>query len=377
VTFYKAFVKAINKIITGAKASKKPTLFITLFTSTALMLVCLSVLCLTGCSTEGGTDTASTEAEYQDFVPLTEIKNGRLNVYVVLKVLSGQYWEGLADGIKDAGDLRDCNVYLGGPIGEGDWQTQDKLLNQAFTSGADAILLAPASSTALADTIDEIHSSGVPVILVDTILNDTSGFDTCYMTDNLQAGELAAEEMINQLTASGVDAGDEIQIAIQIASVSSQTVIDRLAGFNQYWSTNAPHTWSVIDEVKINNGDKAKAEQNCLDLLAEYPGVKGVFGCNNSSTIGFVSGLEKSGRDDVVLVGFDYADETAAFIANENHYASTMVQNQYDMGYKGLEHAIDIIDGQENEYKFVDTNLVVINRLNQTEYEKGLAGDGK
>jgi hypothetical protein len=47
------------------------------------------------------------------------------------------------------------------------------------------------------------------------------------------------------------------------------------------------------------------------------------------------------------------------------------------MGYMGLEHALQILDGEKNEYKFVDTDLAVVNRLNQAEYENGLAGDGK
>jgi ribose transport system substrate-binding protein len=133
----------------------------------------------------------------------------------------------------------------------------------------------------------------------------------------------------------------------------------------------------VLDEVKLNDGDKERAKQNCLDFLQNYPNIKGVIGCNNSSTIGFVNGLNETGRDDVVLIGFDYADETATFISDENHYASTMVQNQYNMGYMGLEHALQILDGEKNEYKFVDTDLAVVNRLNQAEYENGLAGDGK
>ena len=46
-----------------------------------------------------------------------------------------------------------------------------------------------------------------------------------------------------------------------------------------------------------------------------------------------------------------------------------MVQNQYDMGYKGLKEAVDAVNGIRSEYKFVDTGIVVINRDNYKQYE--------
>jgi ribose transport system substrate-binding protein len=339
-----------------------------------VLLSLLLILTLFGCG-KAEDSTSSDEADYFDFEPITEIKDGRKNIYVVLKVMTGQYWESLAQGIADSGNENNCNVYLGGPIGEGDWETQDKMLRTAVDSGADAIMLSPANSTALSSVISEIHNKGIPVILVDTILNDTSIFDTCYMTDNLQAGGIAASEMLRQLKQGGASEKDKLQVAIQITSVSSQTVIDRLAGFNQYWSANAPANWTVLDEVKLNNGAKDKAKQNCIDFLNEYPDIKGVFGCNNSSTIGFVNGLTEENRDDVALVGFDYADETAAFISSHN--AATIVQNQYNMGYDGLKQALDMLNGEAADYKFIDTGTLEVNKDNQADYESKKAGGNK
>ncbi|MBQ9518432.1 MAG: substrate-binding domain-containing protein, partial [Firmicutes bacterium] len=196
-------------------------------------------------------------------------------------------------GATDAGNELDCNVYIGGCLVEGDWKTQDKLIEQALNERkADAFVIAPASSSAQLDTIGDIYKSGKPVILVDTIIN-SEDYNTCYMTDNLQAGELAAKEMLSRLISSGLSEDESASIAIQIGSTSSQTIIDRLAGFNQYWAVNAPENWTVLDEVKLNNGNKDKAKQNGVDFLSDYPDLKGFFGCNNSSTVGFVSALKE------------------------------------------------------------------------------------
>ena len=337
-----------------------------------LLLLCI-VLPAGGCGKEPVEET--TDKEYFEFEAVTEINPGRPDVYVVLKVLTSQYWQDIVRGVTDAGNDCGANVYIGAAIGEGDWEIQQSLMEEAVYRGADAIILAPGSSSSLTPYAREIREKGIPVILVDTILNDTNSFDTCYMTDNLRAGELAAEEMLLLLKESGLSENEPASIAVQITSVSSQTVIDRLAGFNQYWSANAPKSWVVLDDVGLNNGDSQLAKQNCIDMLETYPDIKGVFGCNNSSTVGFANGLTEANRTDVILIGFDYADETAQLVASPDWCAATVVQSQYDMGYDGLMTAILIIKGETAEYKFVDTGTLVIDENNYLTYEQSLAGE--
>lgn len=340
-----------------------------------IMLFALCLIC--GCASQDSAKTAETQPEYYDFEPASDIKEGRKNIYVVLKVLTSQYWQDVVRGVSDGGADCGCNIYVGASVGESDWQSQQTLINKAVASKADAIVLAPANSSAASEYVKDIHADGIPVMLVDTILNDTDSFDTCYMTDNLIAGEYAAEEMIRLLKEKGVSEDEDAGIAIQITSASSQTVIDRLAGFNRCWSEKAPENWFVLDEVKLNNGDSDIAKQNCIDFLTQYPSVKGLFGCNNSSTVGFVNGLTEKGRSDIVLVGFDYADETAALIASDDWSVSTVVQNQYDMGYNAVRTATELFDGSKPDYKFVDTGAVVINNGNYPEYEATLNQTGE
>lgn len=340
----------------------------------AIFSICL--LCLfSGCGKAETEEIDIADLEYFEFEAVTEIKEGQPDIYVVLKVLTSQYWQDIVKGVTDAGNDLGCNVYIGSSVGEAEWQIQQQLLEEAVEAGADAIVLAPGNSSALSECVSQIHSEGIPVVLVDTILNDTDAFDTCYMTDNLHAGELAAEEMIRLLRENGVSEEESASIAIQISSVASQTLIDRLAGFNQYWALNAPQSWKVLDEVKSNNGDASVAKQNCIDFLNDNPDLKGVFGCNNSSTVGFANGLTESGRTDIIMLGFDYADETAELVGSDEWKASSVVQNQYDMGYEGLKKIVEILDGQDVGYKFIDTGTRVITQENHIDYEQSLAGD--
>ena len=72
--------------------------------------------------------------------------------------------------------------------------------------GADGILLAPANSNSLVDSCEKVRKKKIPVALIDSSINSTE-FDVCYMTDNIDAGEMAAKEMLTMLHDTGNSAG--------------------------------------------------------------------------------------------------------------------------------------------------------------------------
>ena len=332
------------------------------------------VLCfsLSGCAKNEDNEEQSVKPA-PDFVPLTEIVEGRKNVYLIVKILeNSSYWDVIIDGARDGGVDFDCNVYYSGSYVETDWESHERLLDDAAKAGADAIILAPNDSVSLSEKIDEVYDMGIPIVLIDTIAN-TDSYDVCYMTDNLMAGQKAAAEMISLLRKNGASDSDSIQIGIQVGATSSLTIIERLAGFFQYWSKNAPATWEIIPDIKCNEGSVDKAVE-CAEELLEYPDLKGVFGTNNGSTVGFARVIGEQERKDIAVVGFDYSEEMAELIDNDEYIVSTILQKQYDMGYTGVGSAIDIINGKEMSVKFADTGVVVVNKdtIDQAEVQQAL-----
>lgn len=332
------------------------------------MVMCLS---LSGCMKQ--TDEAPTIQPAPDFVPLNETIEGRKNVYLIVKILeNSSYWEVIIDGVKDGGDDFDCNVYVSGSYSEVDWESHERLLDDAAAAGADAILLAPNNSVNLSEKIDEVYQQGIPIVLIDTIAN-TDNYDICYMTDNLMAGQKAAEEMIALLRKNGTADSESVQIGIQVGTTSSLTIIERLAGFYQYWGKHAPAGWEVIPDIKCNEGDVDKAVV-CAEELLDYPNLKGVFGTNNGSTVGFAIAVKEQERKDIAVVGFDYSDEIAELINDDTYLVSTVLQKQYDMGYTGVASALELINGEEIPVRFVDTGVIIVNHdtLEQPEVQEAL-----
>lgn len=323
-----------------------------------LAILLLLHMMTTGC----GQDQSKEKVEItQEFVPITDIEEDRQNIYVIVKSMTSSYWKVVLDGTKQAGIDYGCNIYAAGSTLETEWELQEAYMELAIENGADAIILGPDNSEMLAPAVEKVHDKGIPIIIVDTIVNSDS-YDVCYMTDNLLAGENAAREMIRMLKEQGHSENEAVNVAVELGAKASQTINERLAGFCQYWTKYAPDTWKIIDEIKCNDGDEKLAVKLSEEFLEQYPDVDGVFGTDNASTMGFSSALFKFNKHDVVLVGFDYSPEAKKLIEDGNYCASFILQRQYEMGYQGVESALSLIGGETAELKFVDTGGVILNK---------------
>lgn len=337
------------------------------------MAAALAATALTGCGGSGSTPTTaapttapaaegSTEAKTE--APTTAASNSEKTVYVIVKVLGNQYWSILQAGAEQAGKDLGCKVVVVGTALESDIEGQLTLLQNAVSAQADGIVIAPLDSVSLDAPITEAYNSGIPVVLVDTVIK-SDNYSAALLTNNVDAGKRAAEDLLNRLKESGLADTEEAQIAIQVGSTGSQTIIDRVKGFNEYWTANAPASWIVLnDDIKVNEGDISKAVGFCQDFLTTYPNLKAVFGPNNGSTVGFVTGLTEAKRTDVLMVGFDFSAEIETMIRSGEYNVASVVQRQYFMGYDGVKTALDMANGGTVAEKTIDTGVVLVNTKN-------------
>lgn len=285
-------------------------------------------------------------------------------IYVIVKVLGNQYWSVLQAGAEQAGEDLGCNVVVVGTALESDIEGQLTLLQNAVSAQADGIVIAPLDSVSLDAPITEAYNSGTPIVLVDTLIN-SDNYSAALMTNNVEAGKTAAEEMLRRFKERSISETEEAQVAIQIGSTGSQTITDRVNGFTEYWEANAPEAWTILsDDIKVNDGDISKAVGFCQDYLTTYPNIKGMFGPNNGSTVGFVTGLTEANRTDVTMVGFDFSAEIETMIRSGEFDVASVVQRQYYMGYDGVATALELANGGTVEEKTIDTGVILVDATN-------------
>lgn len=337
---------------------------------------------LTSCGGGGSVDTVSNEEKSEEISEKEpaeqasvadtggEEKNpADMKLYYVSKLLGSQYWAIVEQGVKDAcKDLGITNITIVGTAQDSEVEKQIDLLQNAVSAQPDAILVAPTDSKAMGNPVADVHNAGTPIVCIDTIA-ETEDYSAALLTNNYEAGKLCAETLIARLKAAGISEDKEGQVAMQVSSTGSQTVMDRVNGFNEYWEANAPKKWIVLnDDIKVNDGDITKAIGFTQDFLITYPNLIALFAPNNGSTVGFATGLKESGRDDLVLLGFDFSTEIAELIKNTDLNVSTVLQRQYMMGYDAVKAALDLWQGKEVE-KTIDTGVIVVNKENLNDKE--------
>jgi len=284
---------------------------------------------------------------------------GEKDIYVIIKGIGNAYWSILQEGAEKAGEDFGANVTILGIPNEVDIEIQLGYLQNAVSAQADAIVIAVADSKAQANAVSDAFQSGIPIVIIDTKA-ETDDYSVALLTNNIEAGRLAAAELIAKLS-NKITEDDYAEIAMQIGSAGSMTILLRMEGFEAYWAEYAPENWVLLlDDVKVNDGDISKAVQFGLDFLTAYPELKGFFSPNNGSTVGFATALAETGRTDMTMVGFDFSPEMEAIVRDENFNVATMLQRQYMMGYDGVRLAIELADGGVVEPKDQDTGVIAV-----------------
>lgn len=332
-----------------------------------IILIACTILC--ACKSGAPSNNQSLN-QPEEYIPFTkpsskQLENGKLNICLITKSYGSNYWNILIKGVTDSAEEHDVNLFTAAVKNENDTDCLARLIDEALLMKPDAIILSPADTKEINDAVIRINEAGIPLIYVDTILNGPQ-FDACYMTDNMEAGRMVAQDMLKKLTAQGHTEDESISIGINIGSKKSQTIIERLAGFNEYWSNNAPKNWKITDKILCNEGSSDIAHDQCLEYMNNYKNLAGLIGLNNGSTVGLCRGLIESGRTDLVLIGFDYSDEIAALIADVNYSVSAIVQSQYNMGYESVKKAIEINNNKTSLFKYYDTGVIRIDHNNYT-----------
>ena len=310
-----------------------------IITSLLITILIISFL-LSGCSNvskyaKSKSEKASGESAVVDYTCVSKPKSEK-KIYVILKNYHGDYWKTVIEGIERAAKEID-----------------------AVKEGADGILLAPANSNSLVDSCEKVRKKKIPVVLIDSSINSTE-FDVCYMTDNIDAGEMAAQEMLTMLHDAGNSPQEPLAVGILLSSDASQAMVNRVSGFLDYWAKYAPTKWEITKDIALNGGDVEKAESDAAKLLKKNENIKGIYGCNNTSTVGIAKTLTKQKRTDIVMVGFDMAEETKQFIKDPDYRGVSLMQKQDQMGYLGIGTLNSLINGKKSEQKYFDTGVIMI-----------------
>ena len=276
-------------------------------------------------------------------------------IYLITMDLEDMHWVSVNAGAEDAVaeakeagvDLR--YVWVGPTTGKND-AAQIECINNAYADNADVILLASNGPDTEVATIEEYNNEGVKFIYVDSPANSDVALQT-LATDNTAAGKLAGETLLAALTEAGITEGKVGIVNINTSTVSTQ---NRETGFRAAFEGTA----FEILETQYGDGDAAKSQEIATNFITE--GCVALFGANEGATVGVGNAIAAEGENSGIYgVGFDKSDAILNLVV-DGWLVATTAQNPYNMGYYGIQTAVEFLTNGTTEFENMDTGVTML-----------------
>lgn len=282
----------------------------------------------------------------QERKPSEEIK-----ICVLPKSMQISFWKVVIAGVNIATSEYKVDVEIHAPSSEEDYRTQIELVEQAIAGGCDAIVISAIDYSELAPVIEKAIASGIEVISIDSEVN-TPKVKVRISTDNYRAGQRLAEHLIRNINYKGVMGVVGLRGLAQNGIERQQGIIDTVARYPDI----------ELREIISVDSNIYAAKEGTREMLKRNPDITAVVAVNEQTTIGMGYALIEAEKN-ILAVGFDNATASMNML-EDKVFDAVIVQNQYAMGYLGIEYAVKAVQGIAKEEVDVDTGITVVTRDN-------------
>jgi ribose transport system substrate-binding protein len=290
-------------------------------------------------------------------------------IAVIPKGTTHTFWKTIHAGAARAAQDLGVTIIWMGPEKEDDRKQQIEVVQNFISRGVDAIVLAPLDDTALVRPVETAVQRGIPVVVFDSDLK--SGVISSFVaTDNREGGRLGARRLAEVMGGKG----NAILLRYNEGSASTQ---NREEGFLEEIAKHPDIALLSTDQYAGATKESAfQASQNLLNKYGDQ--VQGIFCPNESSAFGMMRALQTSDKGGSIrFVGFD-ASEGLVNGLKEGTLDGLVVQDPYQMGYRGVETAVAVLKGQPVEPR-IPTRLAIVtpDNLNAPEMQDLIAPELK
>ncbi|WP_303758077.1 sugar ABC transporter substrate-binding protein [Selenomonas ruminantium] len=214
-------------------------------------------------------------------------------------------------------------------------ERQEEAVKELIDSGVELIFINPVDWQRIAPALQLAKEANVPVIAVDTNVEDENSVAATVVSDNYLAGQQCAEHLLAHA------AGGKIALLQHSEARSS---VDRIQGFLDGLALNP--NFVVVDQAECR-GQLELAMPAMQEMLKRHPDIDVVMALNDPTAMGAMAALQTVGRLDKVLVyGVDGVPETKEMIAG-GHMMATAGQSPRALGRNAAEQAYKILAGEQ------------------------------
>lgn len=239
-----------------------------------------------------------------------------------------------------------------------DLNQQINQMENFISSGVNLILLNAADSKGIAPAVRAAKEAGVTVVAVD--VDAEGGVDATVTSNNVQAGELACQFIVDRLN------GEGNVVIINGPPVSA--VIDRVNGCESVFEKNPGI--NVLSRDQNAEGSREGGLRVMGDLLTSFSDIDAVFAINDPTAIGAELAAKQAGRSNFFIVGVDGAPEAVEVLKRpDSLFIATAAQDPFRMAETAVDVGNDILQGNPPSEERVLVPVQLITQENVNEYK--------
>jgi ribose transport system substrate-binding protein len=288
-------------------------------------------------------------------------RNERENPYriaVITMMQGGEFWGEVKNGARNARTETGAVLEFLAPVNESDYGEQIACVEKAIEEKFDAIVLTPSHNTKLENVVKRARSKGIKVVLADTSLKNES-VDFSVIADYHSIGEEMA-----MYAFSLFENTQQINAMVLGSLPNSTSMMQLVEGLSEAFDTkgNASIRWSTY-----SFSDESIARQLTQRTIEEDPSVNIVFALEENTAHGAMDALTANSAIHIIALGTTQYEIQQ--LENETIDALVVV-NTFNMGYRSVKAAIDLLNGKKPIEKLVDYALVTKTTMFSEEHQR-------
>ncbi|MCF5668182.1 substrate-binding domain-containing protein, partial [Pseudomonas marginalis] len=210
--------------------------------------------------------------------------------------LGNPYFVTLADGATAKAKELNPNVKVTSVSADYDLSKQFSQIDNFISSKVDLILINAVDPSAMASAIKKARDAGIVVVAVDV---DAKGVNATVQTDNVEAGKLACQYLVDKLAGKG---NVIIQNGPQVTAVT-----DRVKGCKSALAA-APEI-KVLSDDQDGKGSREGGLNVMQGYLTRFPKIDGLFAINDPQAIGSDLAAKQLKRSGIIITSVDGAPD--------------------------------------------------------------------
>lgn len=264
------------------------------------------------------------------------------------------YFEVLNQGIEEVVEANGDILLIRNPLQN--QEKQNEQIMELIEEGICLLFLNPVDWEAVSPALEACKRSGVAVINVDTVVKDTDSVIAIIESDNYQAGQLCALDMMKRKKSADI---------IILDNPIQTSITNRCKGFTDAIAGN--NSYQVVYR-HVADGEIEVSSKVIEAVLKENIDFDVILGGNDPTALGALAALQQAKQDEGILIyGIDGSPDFKA-ILDMGYVTGTSAQSPKSIGRVAADTAYRYLAGEPVD-KYIKLPCTLITGDNLANYE--------